>query len=269
MSTPITELQPSDEVVKVYKIGGNVIDDAEALSAFLEEFSCVPGRKILIHGGGREGSRYSRLMGLEPVMIDGRRVTDADALRVVTMVYAGLVNKRIVAALQGIGCDALGLSGADAGVIRAVRRKPAPTDYGFVGDIPADGVDARRLMSFMDQGLVPVICAITYDGRGGLLNSNADGVASAVSVALTSLAPVDMYYCFENKGVLTDINDPDSVVSAITPANYAAMRSSGVVSGGMVPKVETALKAVRSGVRSVIIRSSRNILMPSGTTVTI
>lgn len=255
------------DTVKVIKIGGNVIDNSEALSAFLLEFADMPGPKVLVHGGGKEATRLCNSMSIPTRMIDGRRVTDAETLDVVTMVYAGLINKRIVAGLQRAGCNAIGLTGADAGCIRAVRRSPVPVDYGFVGDIPCNGVDPERILNFVHCGLTPVFCAITHDGNGTLLNCNADSVATAIATALAAAEPTELIFCFEKNGVLADVDNPGSVIDVITPSTYFTLRSRGAVGGGMIPKVENALKAIAAGVRSVTIRNSNNISTPAGTTI--
>ena len=254
-------------MVKVYKIGGNVVDNPQALATFLDEFARIPGPKVLIHGGGKEATRLCSRLDIPTQMIDGRRVTDAETLKVVTMVYAGLINKRITAALQARECDAIGFSGADAGCIRAVRRPAAPVDYGFVGDLSTEGVDAERILSFIEGGLTPVFCAITHDGNGNLLNCNADSVAAAVAMGLARVTPTVLIYCFEKDGVLRDIDDPSSVVPRISHDTFDALRADGTVSGGMIPKVENALRALDAGVASVTIRKSDNILTPSGTVI--
>ncbi len=254
-------------MVKVYKIGGNVVDNPEALAAFLDEFARIPGPKVLIHGGGKEATRLCKQLDIPTTMIDGRRVTDAATLKVVTMVYAGLINKRITAALQARDCDAIGFSGADAGCIRATKRPAEPVDYGFVGDITTEGVDAVKILTFIDAGLTPVFCAITHDGSGNLLNCNADSVAAAVAMGLARVAPTVLIYCFEKDGVLRDIDDPASVVPRISHDTFDALRADGTVSGGMIPKVENALRALDAGVTSVTIRKSDNILTPSGTVI--
>lgn len=254
-------------MVKVYKIGGNVVDNPEALAAFLDEFARIPGPKVLIHGGGKEATRLCKRLEIPTTMIDGRRVTDADTLEVVTMVYAGLINKRITAALQARDCDAIGFSGPDAGCVRATKRPAEPVDYGFVGDISTEGVDAVKILSFIDAGLTPVFCAITHDGSGNLLNCNADSVAGAVAMGLARVAPTVLIYCFEKDGVLRDIDDPSSVVPRISHETFDALRADGTVSGGMIPKVENALRALDAGVTSVTIRKSDNILTPSGTVI--
>lgn len=251
--------------ITVVKIGGNIVDNPEALSRFVKAFASLEGKKILIHGGGKEATRLSTALDLPTTMIDGRRITDADTLRVVTMVYAGLVNKRIVSLLQAEGCNAMGLSGADANSIRATRRNPEPVDFGFVGDIDASGVNVLLLEHLLDAGITPVFCAITHDGRGTLLNCNADTVASAVAVGASALGSTRLVYCFEQPGVMADINDPSSLIPLINPAEYESLRSSGVVNKGMIPKLDNAFRAISSGVDSVEIKHADNIAEEIGT----
>lgn len=255
--------------IKIVKIGGNVINKPEALKSFLKDFAALEGPKILIHGGGREATDLSKRLGIETKMIDGRRVTDSATIDVVTMVYAGLINKRIVAMLQSMGCDAIGLCGADAAVIRSERRSPVPVDYGFVGDISDDGVSESVIAMLLRGGLTPVFCAITADDKGNLLNTNADSVASAVACASARLMPSTLVFCFEKPGVLTDPDDDSSVIPSITKADYASLLSSGAISGGMIPKIDNAFAAIDRGVRSVVIKAATDILNPSaGTTIT-
>lgn len=254
------------EAITVVKIGGNVIDDAAALKRFLKEFAALPGRKILVHGGGKLATRLAERLELKVRMVEGRRITDKGILDVVTMVYAGLANKQIVAGLQAAGCNAIGLSGADANIITARRRPPEPIDFGFVGDI--ERVDARRLASLLDAGLTPVFSAIMHDGGGTLLNCNADSVASAVALGAARLAPTDLVYCFEKRGVLRDPDNGESVIREITPESYPPLKADSTVSKGMIPKIENALQAVRQGVRSVTIRSSEALGDGSGTRIT-
>lgn len=194
-------------MINVVKIGGNVIDNPEALSAFLKDFAALEGRKILVHGGGKEASRMSEGMGIKANMIEGRRVTDAATLDIVTMVYAGLINKRIVAMLQSLGCDAVGLTGADGNVIPAKRRSPEPIDYGFVGDIDPAKVNDQFIATLLDSGCVPVFCAICHDGHGTLLNCNADTIASSVALGASRIGETRLTYCFEKPGVMTDVDD--------------------------------------------------------------
>ena len=243
-------------MIRVVKIGGNVVDNPEALAAFVREFSMMPGPKILVHGGGKEATRLSGALGIKTTMIDGRRVTDEATIDVVTMVYAGLVNKRVVAKLQACGVNAVGLSGADGHVITATRRSPEPVDYGFVGDIATDGVNVGFVEMLLGNGLIPVFCAITYDGDGHLLNCNADSVASAVATAVSEIDDTELIYCFEKPGVLADAGDDHSVIPHITPELYQTLKQTGVVSGGMIPKIDNAFKSISNGVKRVVIKEA-------------
>lgn len=254
--------------VKVFKIGGNVVDNPDALDRFIREFASIKSPKILIHGGGKEATRLSKRLDIPTQMIDGRRVTDRDTLDVVTMVYAGLINKRIVATLQAVGCNALGLTGADADCIRATKRPANPVDYGFVGDINPADINDLYIEYVLRQDIVPVFCAITHDGKGNLLNCNADSVASSVAIATSRIAPLELIYCFERNGVLRDVDDPDSVISIITPSIYEDLRRDNIVADGMIPKIDNAFNAINRGVGSVTIKHSDNILSDIGTTIT-
>lgn len=253
--------------INVVKIGGNVIDNAEALARFIDDFAKLEAPKILIHGGGKLATRLSEKLEIETKMIDGRRVTDRQTLDIVTMVYAGLINKQIVAGLQAAGCNAIGLSGADANVVPAVRRSPVPIDFGFVGDIDAAKINSDFIATLLEAGVSPVFCAITHDGEGSLLNSNADSVASAVAVAASRIAPTDMHFCFEKLGVLRDVDDPDSLIAEIRPDSYRELRESGVINKGMIPKIDNAFCAVEKGVKSVTIKHSDNLLSNIGTII--
>ena len=252
------------ERITVIKIGGNVIDDPAALDRFVRDLAALEGAKILVHGGGKLATRLTERLEIPVRMIEGRRVTDRETLDVVTMVYAGLVNKRIVAALQAAGCDALGLSGADGDSVRARRRAPQPIDYGFAGDI--ERVNAPLLRTLLEAGITPVFSAILHDGAGGLLNCNADSVAEGIARAAAAIAPTELVFCFEKRGVLRDPADESSVIDRITPATYPALKEAGIVSGGMIPKLENALKAVAAGVRSVGIRHAADLLRAEGGT---
>lgn len=255
------------KTLTVVKIGGNVIDDAPRLEAFANRFAELPGPKILVHGGGKEASRMMRDLGIEVRMVEGRRITDAAALRIVTMVYAGLINKRIVGLLQGCGCDAVGLCGADGRALTATRRPAEPIDFGFVGDVGADGVNVVFLNSLLEGGCTPVLCAITAEADGQLLNSNADSVASAIASGMARVRPTRLWFCFEKPGVLADVERDDSVIPLITPASYPELRRSGAVSAGMVPKIDGALAAVAQGVEQVVIKSDADLLAAAGTTI--
>jgi len=255
-------------MIKVVKIGGNVVDNPEALSRFIADFASLDGKKILVHGGGKEATRMSARMEIPTTMIEGRRVTTRETLDVVTMVYAGLVNKRIVSMLQTAGCNALGLTGADGNVIKATRRKPEPIDYGYVGDIDPNHVNDRFIASLLDMDITPVFCAITHDGNGTLLNCNADTIASSVAIGTSRIEPTELIYCFEQPGVMEDIERPDSLIPHITPSSYADLRSRGIVSKGMIPKIDNAFAAIGKGVTSVTIKHSDNLTNAVGTTIT-
>lgn len=253
------------ETLKVIKIGGNVIDNPDALDAFLESFAAVPGAKILVHGGGAIASRTLTRMGIEPRMIEGRRVTDADTLQVVTAVYAGLINKTIVATLQKFGCNAIGLSGADGNAITSRKRPAAPVDYGFVGDI--DKVNGSTFEALLASGFTPVVCAINHDGRGTLLNTNADTIASGIAVAMSRLYDTQLTMCFEKDGVLMDKDDETSVIPVIDKLLFDRLKAEGKVNAGMLPKLKNAFDAIDSGVSKVVIKNSARLSDDSGTTI--
>ena len=255
-------------MLKVVKIGGNVVDAPEKLSAFLHDFAALPGEKILVHGGGKVATTISRSLGIETQMIGGRRVTDERTLEVVTMVYAGGINKRIVAALQAEGCNAIGLCGADARFILSHRRSSEPVDYGFVGD--PDGINTELVELLTGAGYTLVVAPITSDGKGTLLNTNADTVAQTVATGLAAAGvEVELVYCFEKQGVLRDIQDEDSVVPEITERDFERLKADGVVDGGMLPKLENAFRAIDGGVKRVVICSAERIASPGygGTTL--
>ena len=254
-------------MVNIYKIGGNVINNPENLREFLKDFSSIKEPKILVHGGGKEATELGAKMGLEAKMIDGRRVTDKSTLDIVTMVYAGLINKRIVSELQMFNCNAVGLSGADAHVIPAKRRNPEPIDFGFVGDINPKDINVDFINLLLENGITPVFCAICMNTEGGLLNCNADTIAGSLAIACSSITPTNLIYCFEKKGVLSNVEDENSVIPLITPEIFETMVSAGKISGGMLPKVTNALQAVEKGVKSVRIRYSGNIAQDSGTLI--
>ncbi len=255
-------------LLKVVKIGGNVVDSPEALARFVKAFSSLEGPKILVHGGGKEASRLSTRLEIPVTMIEGRRVTSRETLDVVTMVYAGLVNKRVTSLLQAAGCDAVGLCGADGDALRANMRPKEPVDYGYVGDIPVSGVNTRFVTSLLDAGKTPVFCAITHDGNGTLLNCNADSVAAAIATGMAAAGErVSLIYCFEQPGVMEDLDRPDSLIPEIDPALYRTLRERGVVSKGMIPKIDNALKACEAGVESVVIKHADNLTNPRGTLI--
>jgi acetylglutamate kinase len=241
------------EQLTVIKIGGNVIDNSANLHRFLLDFTALPGKKILVHGGGKIATDLGISLGVEAKMVEGRRITDIETLRIVTMVYAGLINKNMVAQLQAKGCNAIGLTGADGNLIKAVKRPVVTVDYGFVGDLQETSVDAKTLESLLHAQLTPVLCAITHDGDGQLLNTNADTIASAVAVALSAYYETSLVYCFEKKGVLKDVDDEQSLVREIRSTEFEGLKEQGIVSGGMIPKLHNAFEAIKSGVSAVYI----------------
>ena len=245
------------EKLTVIKVGGAVVEDPEALAGLLKEFAAVEGLKVLVHGGGRAATKVAAQLGVETRMVDGRRITDADMLRVVTMVYGGLVNKNIVAALQACGINALGLTGADLGCMLADKRPVKDIDYGYVGDMRR--VDTSILADLIARGVVPVMAPLSYDGHGSLLNTNADTIASSVAVALAERFDVTLMYCFEKKGVLSDPSDDESVIPVITKSSFEGLVADGVVAGGMIPKIQNALNAIDGGVREVRITKADNL----------
>lgn len=237
--------------VKVIKIGGKVIEDEQLLDGFLKSFAELDFPKVLIHGGGRTASEISEKLGIEPQMIEGRRKTDEDTLDVVLMVYGGLVNKKIVSILQGYHCNALGITGADGNIIRSIRRPPEPFDLGFVGDIQE--VNAPLLKSWIEQDVTPVIAPLTHDREGQMFNTNADSIAGHVAAALGKIMPVELVFCFEKKGVLKDPEDDESYIPTITQAEFPKMKEDGIVSEGMIPKLESAFATLEEGVQQVTI----------------
>ncbi|MBD5356492.1 MAG: acetylglutamate kinase [Bacteroides sp.] len=254
-------------MINVVKIGGNIIDNPEALKAFLSDFVAMPGKKILVHGGGKEATRMSESMGVKTNMIDGRRVTDQQTLDIVTMVYAGLINKRIVSLLQSLNCNAIGLTGADGNAIPASRRPAKPIDYGFVGDIDPSRVNTVMLATLLDAGMVPVFCAICHDGAGILLNCNADSVASAVARGAASVAPTRLTFCFDKPGVMTDINDESSVIPLVTAESFASLKKTGIIAAGMIPKLQSALVSAEQGVTEVRICKAEALNTSEGTII--
>lgn len=254
-------------MVKIYKIGGNVINNPEELRSFLKDFTKIPGKKILVHGGGKEATELGKKTGHEAPMIQGRRVTDKETLELVTMVYAGLINKRIVSILQEEGCNAVGLTGADGNVIPAKRRDPKPIDYGFVGDIDPDKINVEFISLLIDAGYTPVFCAICRNPEGGLLNCNADSIASALAKACSKKEETVLTFCFEKKGVLADVDEEESLIPLVTREMLPQLVESGKISGGMLPKVSNALEAVEAGVKTVRICHSKDVATESGTLI--
>jgi acetylglutamate kinase len=240
------------EKLTIVKVGGAIVEDEAQLQQLLKDFGAIEGRKVLVHGGGRRATQTASRLGIESKMVDGRRITDADMLEVVTMVYGGLVNKHVVASLQAEGIDAIGLTGADGDIIRSCRR-PVKNgiDFGFVGDVSC--VAHQKLSHLIEQGLVPVLAPLTHDGKGNMLNTNADTIASEAAKALARVYDVTLIFSFEKKGVLSNPDDNDSVIPLITHEDFERYRADGTISGGMLPKIENALNAVDAGVSRVII----------------
>lgn len=241
----------------IIKVGGKIVEEPETLTALLNDFASVDGFKILVHGGGRSATKVAASLGIETKMVDGRRITDNDMLQVVTMVYGGLVNKNIVAKLQGLGIDALGMTGADMNIIRSDKRPVKTIDYGFVGDVKE--VNGSALATLIRSGVVPVIAPLTHDGNGNLLNTNADTMAGETAKGLARHFDVKLVFCFEKAGVLRDENDDDSVIGLITRDTYAQLRKDQIVSGGMIPKLDNAFDAIDAGVSEVIITKASSL----------
>ena len=254
------------EKLTIVKVGGAVVEDELQLSQLLKDFSAIEGRKILVHGGGRKATKMAERLGIETKMVDGRRITDADMLEVVTMVYGGLVNKNLVARLQANGVNALGLTGADANAIQSHKRPlKNGVDYGFVGDV--DQANGEMLGRLIEAGITPVMAPLTHDGEGHILNTNADTIASETAKALADLYDVTLIFSFEKKGVLSNPDDDDSVIATINHADFARYKADGTISGGMLPKIENALNAVDAGVSKVIITLATAIDGKHGTTI--
>lgn len=250
--------------VYIIKIGGQVIDDTTALDGFLDKFCQLQGKKVLVHGGGKTATTLCQKLGIPVKMDQGRRITDQDTMEVVSMVYAGL-NKKIVAKLQSRGSFSLGLCGADCNVIPAVKRVHDTIDFGFVGDIRKEDVKAARLRMILDKDMVPVFCALTHDGKGNLLNTNADTIAATLAMTLTPFFQVSLLYCFEKKGVLTDADNGNSWLSKLTYSDFQKLKEHGIISRGMIPKLDNAFEAARHGAWKVAIKHADHILDDIGT----
>lgn len=262
------------ESLFIIKVGGAVVEDEAQLRQLLSDFRNIEGRKILVHGGGRRATAIAAKLGIETKMVNGRRVTDAEMLEVVTMVYGGLVNKTIVARLQALGIDAAGLTGADMDCIRSHRRPPvsisgqdgATLDYGFVGDV--DSVSAAKIAHFIEAGITPVIAPLTHNGQGQMLNTNADTIAAEVAKGMAAEGyDVTLVYCFEKAGVLANADDETSVIPLITSDSFRQLVADGTISGGMLPKIENALAATHAGVSRVLITHSTDLTARHGTVV--
>ena len=254
------------EKLTIVKVGGAVVEDEAQLTQLLKDFAAIEGAKILVHGGGRRATKVAAALGIETKMVDGRRITDAEMLEVVTMVYGGLVNKHVVASLQALGVDAIGLCGADGDIIRSVKRPlKNGIDYGFVGDVKK--ADGEKIAHFIGKNLVPVIAPLTHDGQGNILNTNADTMASEVAKAMAELYDVTLIFSFEKKGVLSNPEDDESVIPVITRPDFEQYKADGTISGGMLPKIENALDAVEAGVSQVIITLATAIDGQHGTII--
>ena len=254
------------EKLTIVKVGGAVVEDEAQLTQLLKDFSAIEGRKVLVHGGGRKATKVAEALGIESKMVGGRRITDADMLSVVTMVYGGLVNKNLVARLQANGVNALGLTGADMDVIRSHRRPIKDgVDFGFVGDV--DKANGQMLSKLIEEGITPVMAPLTHDGEGNILNTNADTIASETAKALASCYDVTLIFSFEKKGVLRNPDDDDSVIPTITREDFVRYQADGTISGGMLPKIENALAAIDAGVKEVIITLATAIDGQHGTVI--
>ena len=241
----------------IVKIGGNIIDDEEKLSAFLKEFASISAKKILVHGGGKLATKLAAQLNVPQQMVEGRRITNAETLKIVTMVYAGYINKNIVAQLQAVGCHAIGLSGADGNAILAHKRIVQDLDYGFAGDV--DGINGTFFQNLLEQNLTPILSPITHDKKGQLLNTNADTIAQETAKALSSQFDVHLVYSFEKSGVLLDANDESSVIATIDKEKYHELKEKQLVFAGMIPKLDNAFSALESGVKKVIIGKAENL----------
>ena len=254
------------EKITIVKVGGAVVEDETQLAQLLKDFSAIEGKKVLVHGGGRKATKVAELLGIESKMVNGRRITDAEMLSVVTMVYGGLVNKTLVARLQANGVNALGLTGADMNVIRSHKRPIKDgVDFGFVGDV--DTADGKMLSKLIEEGITPVMAPLTHDGQGNILNTNADTIASETAKALAPYYDVTLIFSFEKKGVLRNPDDDDSVIPVITHEDFEKYKSDSTISGGMLPKIENALSAIDAGVSRVIITLATAIDGRSGTII--
>lgn len=255
------------EKITIIKVGGKIVEEQESLNNLLDRFANIDGYKILVHGGGRSATRIAERLGIESQMIDGRRITDSNMLQVVTMVYGGLVNKNIVAGLQARNINALGLTGADCNVIRAHKRPVKDIDWGFVGDV--ESADGAMLSKLIKAGLVPIIAPLTHDGNGNLLNTNADTMAAETAKGLATHFDVTLIYCFEHPGVMRDPDNAESLIPLINSSSYKQLLNDGIVSGGMIPKIDNAFNALQNGIKEVIITKADSIDGKGGTHIII
>lgn len=253
------------EKLTIVKVGGKIVEDEKSLKELLDRFSKIKGYKLLVHGGGRSATKMAETLGIESKMVDGRRITDAEALKVVTMVYGGLVNKNIVAKLQAIGIDAIGLTGVDMDIMRSDKRPVKDIDYGYVGDVKS--VSSEKLFTLIKHDIVPVLAPLTHDGKGNMLNTNADTIAGEAAKALASSFSVELVYCFEKAGVLMDENDDNSVIKKISKTDFEKLVEQKVIQGGMIPKLKNAFEAIDAGVVSVVITKAEDIGSERGTRI--
>ena len=241
----------------VIKIGGNIIDDEGKLTSFLQSFAKIEGKKILVHGGGKLATRVAEAMGIDQQIIDGRRITDAETLKVVTMVYAGYINKNIVAVLQANNCAAIGITGADGNLIQAHQRKNKEVDYGFVGDV--DVINSKLLSGLLNDNFSVIVAPITHNKQGQLLNTNADTIAQEIAKAMSNFFEVHLIYSFEKAGVLKDVTDEDSVINEINPSNYIQLKEQNIIFEGMIPKLDNAFAALENGVKRIVIGNAEKL----------
>ncbi|MBI2271994.1 MAG: acetylglutamate kinase [Bacteroidetes bacterium] len=241
------------EKLYIIKIGGNVLDAPKALDRFLGDFAGIKGKKILVHGGGKIATELGKKLGIETKMVEGRRITDEATIDLVTMTYAGLINKKVVAALQSKSCNAIGFSGADGNLIKAKKRPVKTIDYGFVGDIEDDSVNVELISSLLAQNVMPVVCPITHDGNGNLLNTNADTIAAVLAYATAKKFETHLFYCFEKNGVLLDVNDDTSFIRELKKSQFEELKSKKQIYEGMIPKLDNAFETIAKGVHSVYI----------------
>lgn len=253
------------EKLTVIKVGGKIVEEEATLQQLLSDFAAISGYKVLVHGGGRSATKLAAQLGIESRLVNGRRITDADTLKVVTMVYGGLVNKNIVAGLQAHGVNALGLTGADMDVIRSAKRPVKDIDYGYVGDVKQ--ANGALLADLIRKGIVPVMAPLTHDGAGNMLNTNADTIAGETAKALAPYFDVTLTFCFEKKGVLADENNDDSVIPHINHAEFEKLVADGVIQGGMIPKLENSFQAIEAGVKQVVITLASAIATDGGTRI--
>lgn len=246
-------------MLKIIKIGGGIIDDNLELEQFLKTFTAIDSPKILVHGGGKGASKMLNQLGIEPKMIEGRRITDQPTLDVVTGLYAGNINKTIVSKLQKFGCNALGLSGSDGNAIKGSKRPIKTIDYGFVGDLTTESINKELFQLLIDNNITPVVCAITHDGNGQLLNTNADTIASTIAVAMSQKNEVELNFCFDKIGVLRDVNDDTTLIPKINETLYLQLKEEGVIFEGMIPKLDNSFKVINAGVKNVCLVHARNI----------